>query len=90
MPKLVEMCHDNDFDVNDDHELDEWCDGYKITKNRRKRQVDLDAVELCIATMHYKHWTHAKEVFKPLTYNQKTVGIAKAFCYLENYTQNYQ
>ena len=62
----------------------------KNTKNRRKRQADLDTVELCIVTMNYKHWTHAKEVFKPLRYNQKTVDIAKAFCYLENYTQNYQ
>ena len=37
--------------------------------------------------MNYKHWTRAKEFFKELKYNQKTVDIVKAFCYWENYSQ---
>ena len=36
MQKLVEMWH-NDFDANDGHELDEWCDGYKKHKEWKKK-----------------------------------------------------
>ena len=41
MPKLVEMWHDNDFDADDDHELDEWCDGYKKQKMKDKDRQTL-------------------------------------------------
>lgn len=37
MPKLVEMWCDNDFDADDDHELDEWCDSYKKHKEWKKK-----------------------------------------------------
>ena len=40
-------------------------------KNGRKTQVDLGTVELCVVTMNYKHWAHAKEVFKALQYIYK-------------------
>ena len=49
------MWDDNDLDADDDHELEQWYDGYKNTK---KTQT-FDAVELCIVTLNDKLWALA-------------------------------
>ena len=37
--------------------------------------MDLGTVELCVVTMNYKHWAHAKEVFKALKYKKKVKSL---------------
>ena len=76
MPKLVEMWDDNDFDGDNDHELQQWYDGYK----KYKKAQTFDAVELCVVTLNGKSWACTKEVWKVLKCNQ-TADTVKTFCY---------
>ena len=68
------MLDDKDFDVDDDHELEQWYDVYKNTK---KTQT-FDTVELCVVTLNDTLWARAKEVQKALKCNQ-TADTVKVF-----------
>ena len=51
---------------------------------------NFNAVELCFVTINKKPWTRAREAYRALEHNTKTVDIVKNHCSKENYVQKYQ